>query len=227
MYVDSYWASERSNSRRSLSGGVLFVDGTPVKAYTRQQTSPANSSAEAELTAICEGMKEGLGLFALIQHVFGHAAVPVVKSDSQAAINISSMYGLLRRIRHIDLRLCWVPEALREQRAVLEWVPGLENVADIFTKSTIQRVSYGRHLGMLGIVERRTPTQVFTVDQDEWDDERICAGVGKIVDLSVLEELENRLENINPSLVYWLVVEFRTSAESNMGKAAYPMRCVS
>ena len=52
MYVDSYWASERSNSRRSLSGGVLFVDGTPVKAYTRQQTSPANSSAEAELTAM-------------------------------------------------------------------------------------------------------------------------------------------------------------------------------
>ena len=200
VYVDSNWASERNNSRRSLSGGVLFVDGAPVKAYTRQQTSIALSSGEAELTAICEGMKEGLGLYTLIQHVFGQAGVPVVKSDSQAAINISSMYGLLRRVRHIDIRLCWVQETLREQRAVLEWVSGLENVADIFTKSTIQRISYGKHLGMLGIVERRAPTEVFEVDAGEWDDERICAVLGKVVDWSVLEELESRLGNVNPSL---------------------------
>ena len=220
VFVDSNWASERNNSRRSLSGGVLFIDGAPVKAYTRQQTSIALSSAEAELTAICEGMKEGLGLFALIQHVFGHAGTPVIKSDSQAAINISSMYGLLRRIRHIDLRLCWVQEALREQRALLEWVPGLENVADIFTKSTIQRVGYGKHLGKLGIVERRAPTTAFEVCPEEWDDERICAVLGKVVDLSVLEELESRLENVDPRLTCWLVVEFCTSAESNMGKAA-------
>ena len=226
VYVDSNWASERNNSRRSLSGGVLFVDGAPVKAYTRQQTSIALSSAEAELTAICEGMKEGLGLYTLIQHVFGQAGVPVVKSDSQAAINISSMYGLLRRVRHIDIRLCWVQETLREQRAVLEWVSGLENVADIFTKSTIQRISYGKHLGMLGIVERRAPTEVFEVDAGEWDDERICAVLGKVVDWSVLEELESRLGNVNPSLVYWLVIEFCTSAESNMGKAACEVRGV-
>ena len=125
-----------------------------------------------------------------------------------------------------DNRLCWVQETLREQRAVLEWVSGLENVADIFTKSTIQRISYGKHLGMLGIVERRAPTEVFEVDAGEWDDERICAVLGKVVDWSVLEELESRLGNVNPSLVYWLVIEFCTSAESNMGKAACEVRGV-
>ena len=222
VYVGSNWASERNNSRRSLSGGVLFVDGAPVKVYTRQQTSVALSSAEAELTAICEGMKEGLGLFALIQHLYRRAAIPVVKSDVQAAINISSMYGLLRRIRRIDLRLRWVQETLREQRALLEWVPGLENVADIFTKSTIQRISYGRHLEMLGIVEKRALTTVFESGEGEWDDERITAVFGKVVYLSVLEELESRLESVDPS-VAWLVVEFCTSAESNMGKVAYEL----
>ena len=170
-------------------------------------------------------MKEGLGLFALIQHIHGLAAIPVVKSDSQAAINISSMYGLLRRIRRIDLRLCWVQETLREQRSLLKWVPGLENVADIFTKSTIQRISYGRHLEMLGIVEKRAPTTVFESGEGEWDDERICTAFGKVVDLSVLEELESLLESVDPS-VAWLVVQFCTSAESNMGKVACELRGV-
>ena len=35
-YVDSNWAPERNNDRKSLSGCVILVDGFPVKGFTRQ-----------------------------------------------------------------------------------------------------------------------------------------------------------------------------------------------
>ena len=129
-YVDRNWASEKNNSRRSLSGCVIFVDNAVVQAYTRQQTSIALSSAEAELTAISEGMKECVGLAVLVKHVYRtELEVPVVLSDSRAAINISTMEGLLRRVRHVDIRLCWAQDALQENKARLEWVSGAQNVA--------------------------------------------------------------------------------------------------
>ncbi|CAE7605206.1 unnamed protein product [Symbiodinium natans] len=226
VYVDSNWASERNNSRRSLSGGVLFLDGAPVKAYTRQQTSIALSSAEAELTAICEGMKEALGLCVMVRHVFGKdVETPVVRSDSQAAINISSMFGLLRRVRHIDIRLCWVQEALREGRAKLEWVSGLENVSDIFTKSTIQKVSYERHLNMLGIVERLPPATMGLLALEDWDCAQLCRMLGKSPDLPVLLELEQNLSAVSAE-AHWLIVEFCTSENSNLGIAALELGSV-
>ena len=107
-YVDSNWAPERNNDRRSLSGCVIPVDGVPVKAFTRTQGSVAMSSAEAELVAITEGAKEAVGVVALVQHIWGMFRTcqepPAIYSDSQAAFNIGSMQGLLRRVRHIDLR---------------------------------------------------------------------------------------------------------------------------
>ena len=70
-FVDSNWAPEQNNDRRSLSGCVILVDGFPIKAFTRQQSSVAMSSAEAELVAITEGAKEAVGVVSLIQHIWG------------------------------------------------------------------------------------------------------------------------------------------------------------
>ena len=62
---------ERNNDRKSLSGCVILVDRFPTKAFTRQQSSVAMSSAEAELIAITEGAKEAVGVVALVQHIYG------------------------------------------------------------------------------------------------------------------------------------------------------------
>ena len=63
-YVDSNWAPERNNSRRSPSGCVILVDGFPIKSI---HPSAVMSSAEAELVAITEGAKEAVGVVSLIQ----------------------------------------------------------------------------------------------------------------------------------------------------------------
>ena len=63
-YVDSNWAPERNNDRRSPSGCVILVDGFPI---TSIHPSAVMSSAEAELVAITEGAKEAAGVVSLIQ----------------------------------------------------------------------------------------------------------------------------------------------------------------
>ena len=164
-YVDLNWALERKNDRKFLSGCVILVDGFPVKGFTRQQTSVALSSAEAELIALAEGAKETVGLVALAQHVYGSARTcqdpPAIFPDSQA-INIGSMRGLLRRVRHVDLRVCWVQSAIQERLISLSWVPGTQNPADLFTKALTKPEA---HPQRLGIVEH-LPRQNVVLDFD-------------------------------------------------------------
>ena len=94
-----------------------MFEGCCIKVFSRKQECPALSSAEA---VVCDDRKlEGVGV---VRHVVGihFGWIPltilgtpqcttgtyhlVLRSDATAAISISSMEGLLRRVRHIDSR---------------------------------------------------------------------------------------------------------------------------
>ena len=218
-YVDSNWAPERNNDRKSLSGCVILVDGYPVKGFTRQQTSVALSSAEAELIALTEGAKEAVGLVSLVQHVYGSARTcqdpPAIYSDSPAAINIGSMHGLLRRVRHVDLRVCWVQSAIQDRLISLSWVPGTQNPADLFTKALTRPEV---HLERLGIVEH-LPRQSMALDFDH-DLFELCRMLGKVVDELGLERLSWQLDEVDVKKTRWVVVEFCTSRNSGLKVAS-------
>ena len=219
-YVDSNWAPERNNDRRSLSGCVILVDGFPIKAFTRTQTSVAMSSAEAELVAITEGAKEAVGVVALVRHIWGTFRTcedpPAVYSDSQAAINIGSMHGLLRRVRHIDLRVCWTQAAIQDKLITLSWVPGAKNPADIFTKALGKPQA---HWDTLGIIEQLPRQSLLLLDLD-FDRVTLCGMLGRMVSTPVLERFGRQLDEVNHLRNRWVVVEFCTSVRSGMKVAA-------
>ena len=58
--------------------------------------------------------------------------------DSSAAIGISSRQGL-GKLRHVDTRLLWVQQAVRQRRLELRKVAGTSNPADVFTKYPASR----------------------------------------------------------------------------------------
>ena len=76
------------------------------------------SSAEAELCAMIENSKELVSLGMLLESILDGIPLTisgtpqcttgtyqlVLRNDATAAISISSMEGLLRRVRHIELR---------------------------------------------------------------------------------------------------------------------------
>ena len=139
-YCDSNWASEKSAQRRSASGGVIYVVvGTLwycVKRYSRLQTVVALSSAEAELYAIAEGAKEIAGSGQLISHIWGSLKKPfAIFTDSASARQIAGMEGFLRRMRHVDIRLCFIQDNVHNKELVINGVAGLENMSDLLTKN--------------------------------------------------------------------------------------------
>ena len=194
-FVDSNWAPERNNDRRSLSGCVILVDVFPIKAFTRQQSSVAMSSAEAEPVAITEGAKEAVGVVSLIQHIWGAfrtcQELPAIFSDSQAAINIGSMHGLLRRVRHIDLRVCWTQAAIQDRLISLSWVRGVDNP---FTKALAKpHVHYEK----LGITEH-LPREALLITDADCGQIVLSTLLGRIVSTSALERYARQLDEVNP-----------------------------
>ena len=112
-FCDSNWGSESSTGRKSTSGGVIYVVAGSlwfcVKGYSRLQTVVALSSAEAELFAIAEAAKEIAGLGQLASHIWGELTKPLaIYTDSASARQIAGMEGFLRRMRRVDIRLCFI-----------------------------------------------------------------------------------------------------------------------
>ena len=107
------------------------------------------SSAEAELCAMTENSKELVSLAMLLESIIDGIPLTilgtpkcttgtyqlVLRNDATAAISISSMEGLLRRVRHIELRARYIQMLVKRRRLILEHIPGLENPSDGLTKS--------------------------------------------------------------------------------------------
>ena len=153
VFVDASWGSERSVSRRSISGGCVMLGSACVKSWARLQQSVALSSAESELYALTEGARESMGLRCSVGHVTGlqpeSQYVPTIYCDCEAAINISKMEGL-KKLRHIDLRVCFIQHEVQSGSIVVKPVRGKDNPADIFTKSLDGPSHYTSPHGQLG-----------------------------------------------------------------------------
>ena len=128
-----------------------MFEGCCIKVFSRKQECPALSSAEAELCAMTENSKELVSLGMLLESILDGILIPltilgtpqcttgtyqlVLRNGATAAISISSMEGLLRRVRHIELRAKYIQMLVKKKRLLLEHIPGLQNPSDGFTKS--------------------------------------------------------------------------------------------
>ena len=133
----------------SVSGGVLMFEGCCIKVFSRKQECPALSSAEAELCVMTENSKELVSLGMLLESILDGIPLTilgtpqcttgtyqlVLRNDATAAISLSSMEGLLRRVRHIELRAKYIQMLVKKKRLLLEHIPGLQNPSDGLTKS--------------------------------------------------------------------------------------------
>ena len=195
-YVDASWGSERSVERRSISGGCLMLGKACIKSWARLQQSVALSSAESELYALVEGSREALGARCAVGHILGHeeAIVPHIYCDSEAAVNISKMEGL-RKLRHIDIRACFIQTEVQAGAIKVFSVKGTENPADIFTKN-LDFNSTLKHMQALGLRSTLLP-------------EGVRGLASSVLRACVVRETPNLRERFRPNSQHkWLFVEF-------------------
>ena len=137
-FVDASW------NIASVSGAIILWHGVMLKAISRKQSITALSSAEAELSALTEGCKESIYLSLLLETLLSGMPGPErttgvypvwIASDSEAAISIAKMAGLLRRVRHLELRHRWLQEQVSSGRVTLSFIQGENHPSDGLTKS--------------------------------------------------------------------------------------------
>ena len=132
-YTDSDWAGDVT--RKSTSGYVFLLNGTPVSWMSRLQKSRAMSSAEAEYVAGCEAGLEAVYLRQLLSDLFCPQAKPtVIYQDNRAAIDMSKNPVKHKSMKHIDLRFNKIRELVEDGVVEMRWLSTEEMLADVLTK---------------------------------------------------------------------------------------------
>ena len=143
-FCDASWGLD------SVSGAIIIYKGCCIKFFSRKQEVPALSSAEAEIISIVETAKEMVSIGMLLQTVVqGNPLDPLgmpqqttgdmglnMFNDAKAAISMGKMDGLLRRVRHLELRVKYCQHLHKTRKLSITHWKGEENPADGLTKSS-------------------------------------------------------------------------------------------
>ena len=144
-FTDSDWAGDKT-TRRSTSGWLCSLLGTPLSYASRTQQTVTLSSAEAELMALSSGMAEALHVQQLLEELQTGMCTTTFSynnpnkkcitlyTDSTSATSLASKLGVNRRSRHIALRYLWIQDLRQAGEVDIKRVTTHENPADIYTK---------------------------------------------------------------------------------------------
>ncbi|CAM9560999.1 unnamed protein product [Discosporangium mesarthrocarpum] len=102
-YSDSDWGGDTEN-RRSVTGYIILINGSPV-AWKSKQGTVTLSSSEAEWTAMVHGMRHCLHIKGIIQALLMSQDTTQWYCDNREAIIKASTPDLNGRTKHTDIKL--------------------------------------------------------------------------------------------------------------------------
>ena len=142
-------ASFSPGDGHSITGTIVLLAGCPIQWETRKQSLMALSTAEAELTALVEGLQVGRSVRSLVELLIEKVNLELY-NDNRAAIVLASGSGGGWRTRHLRIRASCLAEALKVGEVTLDHRLGSALWADALTKSlpaqTLEKFCRGIHL---------------------------------------------------------------------------------
>ena len=135
MYSDSDWGRNKT-TRRSVTGYVGYLLGSPIVSQSCYQPTVATSSCEAEYMAISNALKEILyftNVFREVELLLFQLPVSIY-IDNTGAIDMSTTQVSNKRTKHIDIRHHLIRDSYEDGTIFPLHVPTEENTADLFTK---------------------------------------------------------------------------------------------
>lgn len=164
-FCDADWAGDLED-RRSTSGYVMKVNGSPVSWLSKKQASVALSSCEAEYMAAGAATQEIMWLRTLLAEMGHPQAEPtVLLCDNQSAIALSSDDVHHARTKHIDLRHHFIRERIVAGELRLQWVPSEQQEADILTKGLAKEPFVHLRALVMGGEAARAGSRAHTITQ--------------------------------------------------------------
>jgi len=134
VYADASWASERD--RRSISGFVVLLNGSPIVWKAERQSIVAMSTQEAELIALTEATRSTIYCRRLVAELGFPVEGPTkLNEDNQGVIAlVQSETPWSGRNKHIDLRFHFPRFHSKRGTVAIEYCPTEGQIADILTK---------------------------------------------------------------------------------------------
>ena len=131
---DSDYAGD-PETRRSVSGFIVYVNECPVAWRSRQQKTTSLSSCESEYYAMTEAATELMYVKQLFEFLEVPIELPmVIQADNQGAIFLARN-ETSSRTKHVDVRYHFIRELVETGVIKLEYVHTKENIADALTKN--------------------------------------------------------------------------------------------
>ena len=142
-------ASFSPGDSHSVSGTMVLLAGCPIQWESRKQSLMALSTAEAELTAIVEGLQTGRSVRALVELLVKEVNLEVY-NDNRAALILAAGTGGGWRTRRLRIRASCLAEAVKVGEISLNYRMGSSLWADALTKSlpaqSLDKFCRGVHL---------------------------------------------------------------------------------
>jgi hypothetical protein len=133
-YSDADWADNKSD-RKSVSGGLVLLNGIPVSWPCKKQTCVALSTLEAEYIAASEVCKTLIGMKQLLSEIGLQIITPIpLWMDNQAAIVNLQQESSSSRLKHVDTRIKFLCDRANQMQVSPKYVKSEHMIADIFTK---------------------------------------------------------------------------------------------
>ena len=134
MYVDADWAGCES-TRRSTTGYLAFLYGSPINWCSRRQQTTAASTMEAEYIAGAEATKDVIWLRSLLTELGVDQAGPTrLYCDNQAAIRLTGNPSTHARSKHIDIKHHIIRERVEMGDIEIRYIETAKQRSDCLTK---------------------------------------------------------------------------------------------
>jgi hypothetical protein len=143
-WVDSDFAAD-PDTHKSMTGYLLSLNGGAVSWRSSRQGGVTLSSAEAEFVAASQAGQEAVYLRALLRGFnFRQVGATEIWEDNASCIMMSENPANRERTRHVDTRVHYLRELMRDGHVKLLKCAGPQNVADALTKS-LPRPALAKH----------------------------------------------------------------------------------
>ena len=105
---DANWVGCKE-TRKSTSGGCVFLGRHLIKLWSKTQHCVATSSAESEGIALVKATSEGLGIARVLSEWEDRDVGVIIWADASAALGMIERGGT-GKVRHIDFGIRWLQQ---------------------------------------------------------------------------------------------------------------------
>ena len=130
IYIDA-----NLKAPRSTTGGIVFVESTPYKWFSKRQSATATSTYTAEFAALRVAVEEAIAL----RYTLRSLGVPLtgptrILCDNEAVVKSCSLPGSPCDKKHVQISYHFIRECVTSGIIELYWVETKLNLSDVLTK---------------------------------------------------------------------------------------------